>query len=112
MARSAKIIRLEVYRIETAWLQEFARFHGSDRITSYCLDDLNSVPLVRIRQALIMGRCIYCEKCDGPGTECTVEHIDDDGVVVRVKVHFESNTDMLKIINANYVEINDEPEAA
>lgn len=112
MHESQRNLATELYSHETVWLREFARYHGFDHVTRFCIGDLNGVPLVRISQALLLGQCLFCEKCDGPGTICKVGHVDEDGVAVEVDVHFESSTEVLNILDARYVEINNEPEAA
>ncbi len=112
MRKNSQSLATELYPHETIWLREFARLHGLENITRFCFNDLNGVPLVRIQQALILGYCLICEKCDGPGTTCKVRHVDEDGVAVEVDVHFESNTEVLNIEEARYVENDNEPEAA
>lgn len=90
------------YQHETTWVREFTRFHGTERITRFAPEDLNGVPLIRIIEALQHGDCIYCEKCDGPGTKCIVVHASEEPPGVRVVVHLVTSEETLTICKAEY----------
>lgn len=113
MAEETTRVATSAYRQETTWLREFTRFHGTEGITRFAIEDLNGVTLVRVLEALKDGDCVVCEKCEGPGTKCVVEHKSDEPPNVRVVVHFVANEGALTICKADSIgETESEPDRA
>jgi hypothetical protein len=43
---------------------------------------------------------VSSEKCDDPGTVCTVQYRTEDDDIVSVTVHFIANEEQLTLLNA------------
>lgn len=85
---------------EALWVREFLKFTGTENVSRVNVDDLNGVGLTRVVEALVLGEMISSEKCEGPGTVCTFEHISDEEDVVAVTIWFEAATGKLVILAA------------
>lgn len=79
-------------------------YHGTNSAVRFSDADLGGVSWVRIIEALSYGAVISAEKCDGPGTVCTVEYDveyqAEEGEVISVKVWFVSNEELLSVLSA------------
>lgn len=110
--QKAKPRRPRGWRIAQTWIRAFVRFYGTENVTRFCAEDLHGVSLARVVAALRKGLVMSMEKCQGPGTICTIEHFSDDDCV-EVTVFFESQIMTLEIQGARIIEEqNDEHDAA
>src|SRR6476620_11115876 len=100
------------FREEETWLREFVGFHGTDGVTRFCEEDLDGVSLTLAVEALRCGTVVDSEKCDGPGTVCTVEYYTEEDALVTVLVHFASSEESLTILKAKIEEPDREPDHA
>jgi hypothetical protein len=114
MAKSSKRRKIQRFPDEETWLREFVGFHGTDGVTRFYEEDLGGVSLVRVLEVLVCGSVVAAEKCDGPGTICTVELYDEEEVaLILVKVHFVSSEDTLTILSAEVMrELENGPDHA
>jgi hypothetical protein len=97
---------------EQTWLRAFVGCHGTDGVTRFPEDDLGGVSLTQIVEALLCGEVVEAEKCNAPGTDCTIEFRTEEENFIRVFVHFVSNEELLTIRRAEIEEQNREPDHA
>ena len=108
--RARKKVR---FPLEQRWLRSFVGFHGSNGVTSFVEEDLE-VSLVQALEAICLGEVVSVEKCEGPGTECVVEHRSEGDPWIAVRLRFVSNEEKLHIFEARpwRETTNETPDAA
>lgn len=109
MTKGKRELVVQRFPDEQLWIRSFVAFYGTENVTRYCEDDLNGIFLVQVLEALTLGTVVSAEKCDGPGTNCTIVY-NEGYSIIRVDVHFVSSEMKLSILSAQRsLEANDEP---